>query len=422
MNPILPRRYYIPDVEARQWSNGRIYLYGSMDICGDTTYCSEKYHVFSSGNLIDWVDHGPSFHITESHAPGMERLYAPDCFFRNKRYHLLYCASNGAEGIAHSDNPEGPFTESEKIAMADGTGIDPAVFTDDDDRIYYFWGQFRLNGGILCDDLKTLESSSIHQNILTDDSHDFHEGASLRKKDGLYYMTYAGIGRGKPTTLAYATSTKPLGPYKKRGVLIDNTGCDPASWNNHGSMADFNGNWYLFYHRSSQNSKSNRRVCVEPIRFNSDGTIDELEMTTQGASPPIKANFPMDAFRACRFSGKLFTKPEEQYDPHGDSQEFLTAIQSEDWAAYKYLDFSPSPRFFSATARGAGATADMEVRCESPNGPLLCVHKIATSQKPKQWKTETSRLDRIPSGIQAVYLVFRNIRYSSLELLNFHFG
>ena len=45
MNPLLPKRYFIPDVEARQWQDGRMYLYGSQDISGDTTYCSREYRV-----------------------------------------------------------------------------------------------------------------------------------------------------------------------------------------------------------------------------------------------------------------------------------------------------------------------------------------------------------------------------------------
>ena len=39
MNPILPIQHFVPDVEARQWADGRLYLYGSYDISGRTSYC-----------------------------------------------------------------------------------------------------------------------------------------------------------------------------------------------------------------------------------------------------------------------------------------------------------------------------------------------------------------------------------------------
>ena len=70
-------------------------------------------------------------------------------------------------------------------------------------------------------------------------------------------------------------------------------------WNSHGSIAEFNGQWYVFYHCSSQASRYNRRVCVEPIRFNADGSIDEVEMTTQGVRGPLPATQPIDAWRVC---------------------------------------------------------------------------------------------------------------------------
>ena len=48
VNPILPLEHFIPDVEAHVWADGRIYLYGSMDIAGKPSYCSSDHHVFSS--------------------------------------------------------------------------------------------------------------------------------------------------------------------------------------------------------------------------------------------------------------------------------------------------------------------------------------------------------------------------------------
>ena len=46
-NPILPLQHFIPDVEAHVWADGRIYLYGSMDIPTRDRYCCGDYHVFS---------------------------------------------------------------------------------------------------------------------------------------------------------------------------------------------------------------------------------------------------------------------------------------------------------------------------------------------------------------------------------------
>jgi len=42
MNPILPVQYFVPDPEARQWEDGRMYIYGSYDLSGATFYCSNE--------------------------------------------------------------------------------------------------------------------------------------------------------------------------------------------------------------------------------------------------------------------------------------------------------------------------------------------------------------------------------------------
>ena len=46
MNPLLPRKHFVPDAEARVMPDGKLYLYGSYDISGCKDYCSKDYHVF----------------------------------------------------------------------------------------------------------------------------------------------------------------------------------------------------------------------------------------------------------------------------------------------------------------------------------------------------------------------------------------
>ena len=118
--------------------------------------------------------------------------------------------------------------------------------------------------------------------ILSEEEHFFHEGASLRKIGNKYYLVFADIEHGKPTSLGYAISDSIFGPYEYKGVIIDNEGCDPKTWNNHGSIECFQGQWYVFYHRSSRNSRQFRRLCIEPITIFEDGTISMVKMTFSG--------------------------------------------------------------------------------------------------------------------------------------------
>ncbi|MDG0813853.1 family 43 glycosylhydrolase [Cohnella rhizosphaerae] len=131
MNPLLPPGTFVPDAEARAWSDGRLYLYGSLDIEGNTAYCSCEYKVFSSGDLKQWTDHGVSFRSRgeASGVPWSEMpLYAPDCICVDGKYYLYFCQADNGEGVAVGDAPQGPFADAVPVQGAHGDAIDPAVF------------------------------------------------------------------------------------------------------------------------------------------------------------------------------------------------------------------------------------------------------------------------------------------------------
>ena len=337
-NPIAPIGVYFADPSAKVWNDGRIYVYGSLDE-DKGYYCSHKYYVLSSSDMKNWTVHKNVFFSkgeNDQVAYSDEILYAPDAHFANNTYYLYYClASNkNTEGVATSLSPTGPFKDGKILNTGIHQEIDPAVFTDEDKQVYYIWGQFDLKIAKMKSNMLEIDSNSIHTNVINEKNHYFHEGAFLTKRNGLYYLVYADISRAnKPTSLGYATSKNIFGPYQYRGVIIDNNGCDPQVWNNHGSIVQFNDQWYVFYHRSSGNSGTLRKACVEPIYFNKDGSITEVEMTSQGAGKPLDAKMKIDAGLACIFHGSLYLKNHEGKD-------CITGMKSNDASAFKYVDFS----------------------------------------------------------------------------------
>ena len=379
MNPLLPENCFVPDAEARVMPDGRLYLYGSWDISGSDAYCSRELHCFSTEDMENWTDHGVIFRNDESFVgipwSPESPLFAPDAIEKDGKYYLYVCGRGKEEGVAEASSPIGFFSAAEKIELADGDGIDPAVFVDDDGQGYLFWGQFSLRGARLTPDMKQIIPESLTQGILTEWEQGFHEGASIRKRGDKYYLVFTDISRGKATCLSYAMADSPLGPYKKCGVIIDNIYCDPSTWNNHGSIACFKGKWYVFYHRSSQNRNTCRRVCAEPISFDENGYIKEVEQTSQGASAPISASKPIRARSACRMIGNCRVE-------RVDEQEVLVSDGKghwhlPDWAEYKYIEFDKNIEFktFSAKAKGTGSItvklegdeeiATLSVECDS---------------------------------------------------------
>lgn len=392
MNPILPRKFFIPDAEAHTMPDGRLYLYGSMDISGSASYCSNEYRVFSTDDpvLERWTDHGVSFRD-----PGMT-LYAPDAIEKDGKYYLYYCGASNFEGVASAEFPTGPFENPRAIPIADGDSIDPAVFADDDGSVYYFWGQFQLKGAKMNADLCTINESTLRHNIVTEEEHGFHEGASVRKRNGIYYLVYTDVSRGKATCLGYATAVHPLGPYTKRGIIIDNINCDPQTWNNHGSIEEYKGNWYVFYHRSSQNGPCCRRVCAEPIYFTEDGLIPEVEMTSQGTTGPVCAYDTIDASIACRLFGGAYIVPVSE------GCEVLAhcgrSSWGDGWAEFKYIDF------------GTGGAAVFHMRA-SGHGKIItrtrCRAVLAECDVDTDTLTDfTVPVSMAPSGVLPLWLTF----------------
>lgn len=388
-NPVLPNEICIPDGEAHIF-DGRLYVYGSFDT-RSTDYCSEEYHVASTSDMLTWKvagkaldgkdipwpndKHKKKYYITDMglknptpfyrkmlkdmHIPlglipkflrpshmdlgrfssNRNILCAPDCARKGEKYYLYFCMGDYSEGVSISDFPEGPFTNPVRLPCG---GIDPAVFVDDDGSAYFYWGQFRASAVKLNADMISFDEDKVVKNIVTEEEHGFHEGSSMRKRNGIYYYVYPCVYRGnKPTCLAYATASSPLGPFTYRGIIIDNAKCDPQCWNIHGSIQEYNGQWYVFYHRCSKNSKFYRRLCVEKIEFNQDGTINEVKMTSQGAGLPFAPGETIEGWRACEVDGGAYI----------DGTDLIMCNDSK--AFFRYVQINEKSRI-KINAKGSG--------------------------------------------------------------------
>lgn len=355
---MLPVEYCISDVEARAWKDGSLYLYGSHDIY-DTEYCSRDYIFFKTSDFVSWDVEKNAFNCEQISWAGKEgtnkyldsvkhfkqlplyirkmmppvakyvpvsilkkmirkyspalgaddvKLFAPDVVEKEGRYYLYFCLSDCSEGVAVSDDPLGPFTDP---VLLPAFGIDPSVLVDEDGQSYYYWDQFSSQTTILNNDMISFQEGSLNTGLVTDENHNFHEGSSVRKRGDIYYYVFADTSRNcRPTCLGYATSKNPLGPYTYQGVIIDNALCDPESWNNHGCIQEYNGQWYVFYHRSSCNSKLHRRVCCEPIYFDENGKIKEVKMTSQGPGEPFNRTEHIGGYAACEVHNGAYIKDE----------------------------------------------------------------------------------------------------------------
>jgi hypothetical protein len=291
-NPII-KNQFTADPSARVFGD-KVYLFPSHDILATPGkgrvgwFAMEDYHVFSSSDLVAWKDHGVI--VTQNKVPWVKpdsySMWAPDCIERNGKYYF-YFPSTPADttqgrgfniGVAVADKPEGPYVPQEK-PIKGVKGIDPNVFIDKDGQAYLYWSQGNIYGAKLKENMLELASEPV---ILQDlPTKGLKEGPYLFERRGIYYLTYPHV-ENKIERLEYAIGDNPLGPFKRTGVVMDEspTGC----WTNHHSFIEFKNQWYLFYHHNdySPDFDKARSVRIDSLFFNADGTIQKVIPTLRG--------------------------------------------------------------------------------------------------------------------------------------------
>ena len=339
-NPYLPLWEHIPDGEPYVFEDPdnpgqyRVYIYGSHDsmISG---YCGRELVVWSAdvNDLNHWRYDGEIFKV-DKNANGQplsrqglaDVLYAPDIALvkgadGSKTYYLY--PNNQAGGrngmVCKSSRPDGPFEvcnwSKENPNRTDGVlAFDPAVFVDDDGRVYGYWGFEHSFGAEL--DPATMATvkpgTQIVENMVSgrydDGIFSFFEASSIRKIKDKYVFIYSRFTKdgefGLPVsnyTLAYAYSDNPLGPWTYGGTIIDARGREideqgnviasaTIDGNTHGSICEINGQWYVFYHRQTGTDEYARQAMVAPITVKVEEgkggkvEISEGEYTSQGFS------------------------------------------------------------------------------------------------------------------------------------------
>ncbi len=374
-NPYLPSWEYIPDAEPRVFGD-RVYVYGSHDRVNSELFCDYKLKVWSAplDNLNEWVCHGTAFSTRDfkGHKSDVDwtdnELFAPDVVEKDGKYYL-YAYIVGAKGcVAVSDLPEGPFklisTYKYNIEKHydDGTFIDPGVLVDDDGRVYVYCGYLgSYMAEINPDNMYEIIDGSYKEGIIpVEEPHCFFEACSPRKVGNTYYLIYSPkIG----SRLDYATSDSPTGPFKYRGTIIDN-GIDYPGGNDHGSIMEINGQWYIFYHRMTNGSIMSRRGCIEKIEILPDGTIPQVEMTSLGFEEYLNPFKITAADTACVLTGGCFITEKDI------TERYITGITDECVMGWKYFEFGMenTPLKLMLKIRGCGCKGRIRVLADSPEG------------------------------------------------------
>ncbi|MET0463534.1 MAG: glycoside hydrolase family 43 protein [Chitinophagaceae bacterium] len=313
---------YTADPSAHVFE-GKIYIYPSHDVESNipfddlgSHFAMEDYHVLSMDTPDGKAtDHGVALHVND--VPWADKqMWAPDAAERNGTYYLFFPAKDHEGifriGVAKSKSPAGPFIPQPK-PIKGSFSIDPAVFKDDDDSYYIYFGgiwggqlQRWRNGSFnaegegplvhipgdnepaLCGKIARLTKDLLEFDeapqdvVITDENGSpllqgdndrrFFEASWVHKYNGKYYFSYS---TGDTHFLCYGIGDNPYGPFRYAGRILNPV----VGWTSHHSICAFGEKWYLFYHDSSLSKGVThlRSVKVTELTHDENGMIRTID-------------------------------------------------------------------------------------------------------------------------------------------------
>lgn len=449
-NPVI-KHMYTADAAPHVMPDGKVWMVTSVDHEYGGGYSTmHKYHTFSSSDMVNWVDHGEVLNVWDvlesSREPEGEdwALWAPDMIYLNGKYYLYFPVrklfkSHGYEekkrkteayiGVAVSDAPDKPFKVlSKKI---EGThGIDPAVFIDDDGQPYLYFGSHW--GAKLKDNMIELDGEPVKMKV---DDKDFMEAIWMNKRNNKYYVSYhkhydKPIDPEKPddpdrrkSRIDYGISDSPLGPFKYSGILNYELGVNVEEgpklpgksyvpWrlyqSNHGGIVEYHGKEYLFYHTSALSSWrqdafkgpgtwTQRSVCIDEIKYNSDGSIVTVQQTLKGVSP-VKVNQPY----------KIILEVRDAITKDIKTKGLIYEVKKKN-ASLKFndVDLGSGYYYLGMEVLFAESPCKVEIRLDRPDGKLVgTINLDKNSPVTNNAKAETFLRDA--KGRHDIYVVFKS--------------
>ena len=449
-NPYMPLWEHVPDGEPRVFTyNGetRVYVYGSHDT-RRTEYCGDDYVVWSAPvtDLTDWKCHGVCYR-----AGDRSILYAPDVVQKGDQFYMYAAERKGSViMVARSRTPWGPFTDPVKTEL----GFDPGILVDGDGRVYAYWGFCASYCAELNEDMATIRPGTLHEHPIghciapwakddghTDTKEAFFEASSPRKIFGKYVYIYSkrvsdpvpelGIHEHCNGFLSYRWSDRPLEGFREGGDIsfnggeilkdADGNGTMTYRWgNNHGSVMEVNGQWYVFYHRQTGTDEYSRQAMLEPIDAaqGKDGKVflgkieyrdgepvssSPVEMTSQGPQVNgLNAREWISAGYACHLHGgreQAYIAP--VYEQRDDVSAPVMNITDGTAAGFRYLQFGKNPPKTVTAVAKAEEGMTISVRLDKPDGREIACLRIEKGQT-----ENTALLKDDVTGKHAVYFVF----------------
>lgn len=297
-NPLITHKYTCDP--AAMVYNDTLFIFCGEDATGSLSYYSiANWCCFATTDMKTFWEYDIPLYATDFTWNTGVYAYAGHVIERNGKFYWYVSTNTTGIGVAVADRPEGPYVDALGVPLltnSDCSGqshswrcIDPAVFIDDDDQAWLYWG----NGAVWCcklnDDMISYDASYGIKTIEIDGSPDFvyTEAPWMHKVGDTYYLSYAA---GFPEYIQYAISDSPDGPFEYQGIINEVAG---NSNTNHQAILEYKDQWYFIYHNGAHQTGGgsySRSVCIDTLAYDQDGKIIPIKMTTKGVDMITKPN------------------------------------------------------------------------------------------------------------------------------------
>ena len=306
--PIRPlMELHLRDTQICLGGDGAYYMTGST---GDNIWAfNDGVELWRSTDLTDWTYLGLVWSLDREggwaaawrarKGVPFRAIWAPEIHYVAGNYFICFSVSRAGLGILRSatGKPEGPYEYAFSPEAHLRRGIDATLFQDDDGGVYLTYGSgdeiVRLKDDLsgYAEDWKriTFEDDGgcvvarDRARCLRGENTLGYEGATLFKKDGLYYLGAVGNVEGR-YSFVFAVSENLHGPYRMRHEAAPCAGGGNV-------FRDRDGRWWSTYFGNDEQSHFREKPALLRVEFDPDGRIvtarDQPFATTLPPAEPL---------------------------------------------------------------------------------------------------------------------------------------